>query len=228
MKKSLLIFILAIVLCFSACSNESTEKDNDKNEEKTTVVENVTNNEKKPENVTNDVVEDATEATQENVNLPLNQNGTEFTFSSGAGGWRTVIRLNSDGTFTGRYSDSEMGSTGEGYPNGSYYISEFSGKFVNIKKVNDYTYSMELADLKFAKTVGEEWIEDEILYIASEPYGLESGKEFIFYLPETPITAMNEEFQSWWPGRFDFDAPKSTMSCYGILNVETNYGFFTY
>lgn len=52
-----------------------------------------------------------------------------YGFSSGAGAWGTYFYLEKDGTFTGRFHDSEMGETGDGYPNGTVYISEFSGKF---------------------------------------------------------------------------------------------------
>ena len=35
--------------------------------------------------------------------------GLEWTFSSGAGGWSTDMRILPDGTFSGEYHDSEMG-----------------------------------------------------------------------------------------------------------------------
>ena len=160
--------------------------------------------------------------------LPLPESSMEFSFLSGAGAWRTVITLNSDGTFTGFYLDSEMGSMGENYPKGTAYTSTFSGEFTKIKKVNEFSYQMELTNLKTEKPKGLTWIEDEIKYIASEPYGFESGKNFIFYLPKTPINNLPEEFLSWWPYRYNQDTnTKSTLSTYGIRNTKTNYGFFS-
>ena len=44
--------------------------------------------------------------------------GMEFYFSSGAGGWATVMTIDADGTFSGNFHDSDMGTTGEGYPYG--------------------------------------------------------------------------------------------------------------
>ena len=67
----------------------------------------------------------------------------EFVFASGAGAWGTMITLNRDGSFEGSYSDSEMGDSGENYPHGSVYVSEFSGQFDDIKQVDDHTYSMK-------------------------------------------------------------------------------------
>lgn len=149
-----------------------------------------------------------------------------FTFSSGAGGWRTWITLYADGTFEGQYSDSEMGDIGDGYPNGSYYIADFTGKFVNIQKVDEFSYSMELGEVTLGREPGTEWIEDEIRYVAAEAYGLDGGKEFVFYTPETPVAGLSEMFLGWWPGRF-MDPSAETLSCYGIYNKAEETGFFT-
>lgn len=89
-----------------------------------------------------------------------------------------------------------MGDIGAENPNGSAYVCDFSGKFENIEKANDYSYKMTLADITTEKAIGEEWIEDGIRYIASEPYGLEKGTDFIFYLPDTPIDSLPENFLS--------------------------------
>ena len=156
--------------------------------------------------------------------LPL-----EFVFSSGAGAWQSIITLNSDGSFKGTYSDAEMGSNGKDYPNGTLYTCEFSGKFEEIKQVNDYTYTMTLAEVNTEKKEGEEWIEDQIRYIAASPYGLENGKEFLFYTPETPIKELSEEFLNCWPKRYlQEEQALEKLSCYGIYNKETESGFFTY
>ena len=50
-----------------------------------------------------------------------------FTFSSGVGGWSTELNVGENGAFTGNFHDSEMGETGEGYPNGSMYGCLFHG-----------------------------------------------------------------------------------------------------
>lgn len=156
--------------------------------------------------------------------LPL-----EFVFTSGAGAWQSIITLNSDGSFKGTYSDAEMGSNGEDYPNGTVYTCEFSGKFEEIKQVNDYTYTMTLTEVTTEKKEGEEWIEDQIRYIAAGPYGLENGKEFLLYTPETPIKELSEEFLNWWPKRYlQEEQALEKLSCYGIYNKETESGFFTY
>lgn len=219
MEKFLSIFVLVVLLCLSAC-NTSVPNETDTS--------------------TTDALGSGTTNTPsetiayESEQLPLPNDGVEFSFLSGAGAWRTVITLDRDGTFTGWFLDSEMGDAGEGYPKGSAYTCAFSGKFQNTEKVNEYSYKMILTDVKTEKAVGEEWIEDEIRYIASAPYGLndpdnkQECTEFIFFLPETPIDQVPEEFLSWWPYGYTQEAStKTTLSCYGILNVATNFGFFT-
>ncbi|MBQ6553654.1 MAG: hypothetical protein IJL89_00350, partial [Firmicutes bacterium] len=151
-----------------------------------------------------------------------------FEFSSGAGGWHTELKLNKDGSFKGSFTDSEMGSTGEGYPNGTMYICEFNGSFTDISKNEDGSYSMRLADIKTVKEQDEEWIDEGIKYIASFPYGLEDGKDFVLYTPETATKDLSEEFLSWWPQRYDDTADKATLGCWGIYNKTTEYGFFAY
>lgn len=162
------------------------------------------------------------------VSLPLSEKSVKFSFLSGAGGWSTELTLNADGTFSGEYSDSELGSFGDDYPNGTYYVCSFSGRFTDIQKNDEYSYKMTLENIDTEKTIGEEWIKDGIKYIATTPYGLEGGKDFIFYLPDTPIDTLSEEFLSWWPYNFEQKTnPKTTLSCYGILNVATEEGFFS-
>ena len=228
MKKFLSFFLVAILLFLSAC-NTHTPNDTDATTESAAT-----------ESTFTDVSESSTTETTSETNtiknnqLPLPEESAEFSFLSGAGAWRTIITLNRDGTFTGWYLDSEMGEIGEDYPHGSAYTCTFSGNFVNIEKVNAYSYKMALTDIKTEKAVGEEWIENEIRYVASEPYGLndpineQECTEFIFYLPDTPVDQVPEAFLTWWPYRYTQEtAPKTTISCYGILNVTTSFGFFT-
>lgn len=152
----------------------------------------------------------------------------DLVFASGAGAWGTGIRLRADGFFEGGYDDSDMGDTGEDYPYGTHYTCSFSGQFYDIKQINDHTYSMTLGELFSQETAGTEWMEDGIRYIAAEPYGLDGGKEFLFYTPDTLLDELSEEFLSWWPGRWDMDSNDGTLSCYGLYNKEAEYGFFTY
>ena len=154
----------------------------------------------------------------------------EMTFASGVGAWATWITLNPDGTFEGGFHDSDMGDMAEDYPNGTMYYCNFSGSFEKVTRNDIFSYSMQLKDL-CVEDVGKEgdaYIDDGVRYVLSTPYGMEDGGEFIFYIPETPVTILDEEFLSWWPGRFGFDDNTHfTLERYGLWNVNTGNGFFS-
>lgn len=150
-------------------------------------------------------------------------------FASGAGAWGTELELNKDGTFNGLYHDSNMGETGEGYPGGTVYFCSFSGKFDHIKQIDGYTYAMTLSELNSEYPADWKQIEDDILYISSEPYGIEDGKEFLFYTPEVPVNALSEDFLSWCMALGSPDNEGNGMlSYYGLYNQKMGYGFFGY
>lgn len=147
----------------------------------------------------------------------------EFTFCSGAGGWATILTIHEDGTFEGEYHDSEMGSTGDGYPNGTVILSDFTGEFTEPEKVNDYTYSVQIKNIEYEKDCGTEEIKDETLYSYEEAYGLADAEDILIYLPGAPIDQLPDAFIGWaYPGG---DATESTLSFYGLYNEAMEEGF---
>lgn len=107
----------------------------------------------------------------------------QFRFSSGAGAWATILNIREDGSFHGRYQDSNS-EIGEGYPNGSCYQCDFSGQFTEPVKVNDYTWSMEIARMDYEKEPGTE----DRSWIGYYALSGDSGMELPFY-------ALNNESQ---------------------------------
>ena len=154
------------------------------------------------------------------INVPL-----ELLFSSGAGAWYTGITLYADGTFDGEFSDTNMGESGPGHPHGTRYVCRFRGKFSNIVRMNDYSYSMVLSNITTSEPAGRSRIENLVKIITFGPYGIEGGSRFVFYTPDAPASAMSDEFLSWWPYRFERYQP-NTLSYYGLYNVNTGEGFF--
>lgn len=122
---------------------------------------------------------------------------TTFIFSSGAGAWETDLSVDADGNFSGMFHDSEMGDTGEGYPSGSIYFSEFSGWFGQLEKVDDYTYATTIESIEYVNEPRTEEIKDEMRYMYSEAYGLENAGRILFYLPGRPLDSFSEEERSW-------------------------------
>lgn len=154
----------------------------------------------------------------------------ELLFASGASSSGTTLTLNQDGSFAGQHFDHEN-ATGAGFPKGTCYLCDFSGRFEDIRQITPYIYSMTLAELDTEKEEGEEWIEDDMLYIAARPYGLEDGEEFLFYTPGVPLEEIPEEFLSWWMGRGSYqedEGSRQTLPCYGLFNIATGEGFLQY
>lgn len=154
---------------------------------------------------------------------------TEYAFSSGAGAWGTEITIHSDGTFEGSFHDTDAGLGGNGF-DGTTTYSDFSGKFSNLKKVNDYTYSMELESLNYDKSFGDEYIEDQqgfkMKYVFSDAYGIKGGKTFYLYTKGAPVDDLPSEFVDWIKMPMMLNEEK-TLPRYGLYNSEEKCGFFS-
>lgn len=167
----------------------------------------------------------------------LQASGTEFSFaalsdryfefSSGAGGWSTELRIDSDGKFKGNYHDSDMGDSGEDYPNGTMYHCSFKGQFGELEKVDDTIYKMKMVSLTIDEAPETE-IADGIRWIASTANGLDGGEEFYLYLPGAVIADLPEEYRQW-VGYFNLESvSETTLPYYGLYNVNTGDGFSSY
>lgn len=161
---------------------------------------------------------------KENNSNIFEQLPEEFIFSSGAGGWKTTININDDGTFEGKFIDSAPADTGSNYPIGTVYIREFSGKFTNPEQIDEYTYSMNLeSSLELIGGANkEEYYKNGIRYVYSDPYGFDSADEFLIYLPGKKMAELPEEFISWLPSNRTAEA----LMYYGIYNIGGKQGFY--
>lgn len=154
--------------------------------------------------------------------------GNRFVFASGAGAWSTEFLIGEDGSFKGTYHDSDMGSTGAGYPNGTRYFCEFSGQFTEPEKVNDYTYKMAIGSIEYANEVNTEEILDEILYYYSDAYGLSGAEEILIYLPGAPIAELPEDYMIWVKGSAYIEEGTTELPFYGLYNEVEQCGFSSY
>lgn len=220
MKKWIKILpVAACIISLSACG---------------TVSETPTTESEKAGGVTGESTADSTDMATEDtetgtqqadtVQLPIGEEGLDMSFNSGAGGWSTELHLCADGSFTGEYHDSDMGDIGEGYPNGTVYVSSFSGNFTDLQKIDDTTYKMTLGG--WEQIPVDTGIIDGILYVQSDAVGIKGGEEFCFYTPEAVTAQFSEEYLSWWPGRYSDPAP-DTLTVYGLRNVNEETGFFS-
>lgn len=223
MKLRILLLIISITVIVALCGCSNSDIAPEPTPETTHPIEQTT----EPSTLE---TEEPAEPTEE---LPAfmfdDVSNLEFYFASGAGGWRTILHIKADGSFEGVHSDSEMGITGEDYPNGTYYICEFGGAFSAPEKVNDYIYSFNLESLVYSPSDVVEII-DGVRYVNSTPYGIENGEEFYLYLPGTPLSELPEGYINW-VGRDIYtteNAQEPTLPFYGLYNVTEECGFSSY
>lgn len=150
----------------------------------------------------------------------------EFVYSGGAGGWATELYLNDDGTFNAQYHDSDLGYTGTDYPNGTVYISNYSGKFTEPQMVNEYTYSMTVESIELEMEAGQEYYEDGKRYVTCGASELEDAGELFVYMPGARKENLPEEFVSW--ANYGDFGPENDFRCYGIYNPAKQLAFIGY
>lgn len=153
---------------------------------------------------------------------------TYFYFSSGAGGWYTELSVNSDGTFGGIHEDSDMGDTGEAYPNGTLYFCDFAGRFDQLERVDAFTWKMKLVSLTSRQEPGMEEIIDGVRYIYSPANGMDGGEDFYLYLPGAKLADLPEDYLRW-VGYYNLEnTTDAELTFYGIYNEKTGDGFSSY
>lgn len=229
MRKRFLICLLAVLLCLSACGAPAADNPGTTGAKPTQPSAADTKPAAtQPESQPTEPAK-SDEYTFEPGYFPIPTEPADFYFSSGASAWYSVLSINTDGTFSGKYSDSEIGTDEAGNPQGICYTCDFSGVFTDVEKVNNYTYKVRLTTVTVAEPAGKEWIDDEIHYIAAEPQGLydydkkEICEEYIVYMPTAPISELPEDFLRWCPYK---NQDKDTLDCFGLMNETTKDGFF--
>ena len=134
--------------------------------------------------------------------------GTEFSayagsyyFQVGVGNRYVKIDLNSDGTFTGAYSDTNLGESGSGY-NFTTYYNEFSGSFDGPHSTGTYEYGTYVKNFKLKYKVGSSAIKTDeygqkIRYVYSTPSGIAQRDYFRLFIQGTPTSALPDDFTNY-------------------------------
>lgn len=144
-----------------------------------------------------------------------------YSFSSGAGGWEDDFDIEKDGYFHGSYHDSDMGDTGEDYPDGIRYYCDYEGHFENIQKVDEYTYKMQMKDITILND-DNEYIADGVKYVPLSPYALSGADEVDIYMPGKPVSEIDEQVQRWL--FIDYQEQQDTLDNLALVNVAENQG----
>lgn len=152
-----------------------------------------------------------------------------FTFASGVGGWSTELEIAEDGSFTGIFHDSDMGDTGEAYPDGTVYLCNFTGKLTDFACTDERTYTVKVGEITLDEEPGKEEIDGNIRFVYSTPYGINEGDEMCFYLPGTPLKGLPEEYVEWisMPMAWGEEDRPETLPFCGLYNLTTQEGFFS-
>lgn len=162
--------------------------------------------------------------TQSEAEILLENMSGEYSFMSGAGAWATMLTLNSDGTFSGKYHDTDMGANGENYMY-TVHACDFTGSFTDVEKINDYTYCAKVKDLEYDKPAGTEEIIDDCRYAYTDAYGIYGGDIFFFYTPDATMEQLPYEFKTWRIGLIGAPSDQK-LGVYGIYNVTKQNGFY--
>ena len=149
----------------------------------------------------------------------------EFYFNSGAGAWGTVLVIHPDGSFTGTFQDTDMGSGEEPeYPDGTVYLSNFSGHFSPPVCVDEYRCTLKIEDIQYENEPETSEIRDGVLYLYHTAYGLTETEELVLYLPGTPISELPEDYIPW-AGLYGHEGTE--FPHYGLYNPGHKTGFYS-
>ncbi|MGO1685486.1 MAG: hypothetical protein ACTH0H_10880 [Brachybacterium sp.] len=117
--------------------------------------------------------------------------GKSFVFSSGAGAWSTGYEMGADGTFTGEFSDSDMGA-------GIRHSAQFEGRLEVGERIDETTYALNLVE--FTRTTPPSGqVEEDGYTIQYEPsvYGFDQCRDFRLLFPDTPTSSLNDDQRLW-------------------------------
>ena len=131
--------------------------------------------------------------TTENIFETLS--GLAWSYCSGAGAWSSDMQIGADGSFTCEYHDSDMGDTGDNYPNGTVYFASFSGRMSVAEQTDGNTWKIRVDELR--QEFAEETIEDGVRYVPAEACGLGEGDVMMLYAPGTAADVLSEDMRFW-------------------------------
>ena len=151
--------------------------------------------------------------------------GREFYFSSGAGGWRTVLNINEEGLFNGNYMDSDMGDSGENYPNGTVYECDFNGSFTEPVYVEDGIYKTTIKEIYYVQQPDTTEIKDDIRDCYTSAYGLDRATDLYIYEQGIDLKRLPEDYINWVRMGLNDD---TKLPFYGIYNPSGEAGFSSY
>lgn len=163
-------------------------------------------------------------------NLLDDLEGKQFIFSSGAGGWWTLVNFEENGNFQGEYIDGDYDLT---------IVNEFEGKFSIDQKVNSTCYILNLDEAKVTSPTGNKDIkhfdngEDMPIEFVELAYGFEISQDepfsfqdkFTLYLPTRSRDEISDPVNEWLNRNTANTMDQYILREYLLVNNSTLYPF---
>ena len=152
-------------------------------------------------------------------------NGKKFVFSSGAGGWQTVLNFSQDGNFTAKFEDYDLDSVA---------ICEFNGKLSIDSKVNETAYILRLDRAEITTPINNQEVKniggkDMTVRYVDLPYGFAVNNDtdhsfqgmFSLYLPLRKRSDMSAEVNHWLDITGEKNVERDISRIYLLVNNKT-------
>ena len=148
----------------------------------------------------------------------------DYQFISSTHLYTSELVLKEDGTFSG-------GSWWSNWQKTEYEGADFSGIFTNPKKINAYTYSLEIKEFHYNKAVGSKEKKDDQLYTYTTSDIMEKGKYFYVCIEGTDVDSLPEDIKSYGGADRYYREVNGKLQSKILYNPETNefvvyYGFY--
>lgn len=135
--------------------------------------------------------------------------------------WSTKLTLNKDGTFTGEYRETLADQVENDTEYTLIYLCNFEGYFKDIKKVDEHTYTLTLGEYTMQYALGDEWVDGNVYYQSTEPFGIANSEEFGLYLPGKTTEGLKDNFLMW----VNHKTLGGKLDTYALHNTAVGYGF---
>jgi hypothetical protein len=130
-----------------------------------------------------------------------------------------------DGTFSGYYNGYILEDYFDDDSGIAQEESSFIGRFKDIKRIDDYTYSMNLDYITIEGEIGDETIHDGMTMVTTQPQGFDNASEFLLYLPGRRISDLPEPFMFCMNPLYNSNNIYQLLPFYGLYNVGGEEGF---
>lgn len=216
-------------------NNTNTKRNNDTNNNKGVNNNNPRENKEEENNSQNQNTQNKSYVSFKNPDTSNNSgnypevlrdlNGKKFVFSSGAGGWQTVLNFSQDGNFTAKFEDYDLDSVA---------ICEFNGKLSIDSKVNETAYILRLDRAEITTPINTQEVKniggkDMTVRYVDLPYGFAVNNDtdhsfqgmFSLYLPLRKRSDMSAEVNHWLDITGEKNVERDISRIYLLVNNKT-------